>query len=243
MASNDTARSLIDFRYQFTFENGDQKDFLLRLDPETHALVEPRPVDPPEWTKLELSTCVNCPLTTATHCPIAANLSAVIPEFEMTKSFTHATVQVQSPDREYVKATTVQRGLSAIIGIIMTTSGCPIMDQLRPNVAFHLPFATPLETSYRSVAMYLVAQAIRKIRGEEPDWEMNGLMAIYEDVAKVNKGMAGRIRAASATDAGANAIVILHAFGDMVTIMVETRLKELEGIFATLIKAKESSSL
>jgi hypothetical protein len=82
--------------------------------------------------------------------------------------------------------------------------------------------------------MYLTAQAIRKMQGQEPDWDMQGLMAIYDDVAKVNKGIAQRLRDASGTDSGANAVVILHAFGDFVSIMIETRLQEFEHIFSTL---------
>jgi hypothetical protein len=170
------------------------------------------------------------------YCPVALNLSTVTREFEHTKSFTDARVTVHSPERVYEKSTSVQRGLSAIAGIIMSTSGCPILDRLRPNVAFHLPFATPLETSYRSVSMYLTAQAIKKLHGEEPDWEMEGLMQIYEDVAKVNKGIAQRLRDASGTDSGANAVVILHAFGDFVSIMIETRLQEFERIFLPLMQ-------
>lgn len=224
----------VEYRYRFDFGNGAAKEFRAVLDAQTYAYREPIPVAPPEWTRLEFSKCSNCPLSGVERCPVAVNLSVITSEFEGTKSYTDATVTVVSPERTYVKATTVQRGLSAITGIVMVTSGCPIMDRLRPNVAFHLPFATPMETSYRSVAMYLTAQAIRKMQGEEPDWEMHGLMAIYDDVAKVNKGIAQRLRDASGTDSGANAIVILHAFGDFVSIMIETRLQEFEQIFAAL---------
>jgi len=238
--TNDTSQ--LEFRYHFTFENGDQREFHIRLDGATLRLLNVSPSPPPAWTALEFSKCVNCPLQRESHCPIAVNLSSVIKEFEATQSYTNAKVMVETTERNYAKDTTVQRALSSIIGIIMVTSGCPIMDRLRPNVAFHLPFASPLETSYRSVAMYLTAQAIRKLRGEEPDWDMNGLVEIYEQVSKVNKGMARRIKQAMATDAGANAIVILHAFGDSVTILVETRLKELEGFFSTLLDGGKGNS-
>lgn len=226
----------VEYHYRFDFGNGAIKEFRAVLDATTYAYREPVPVDPPEWTRLEFSKCSNCPLQGVERCPVALNLSVITGEFEETKSFTDALVTVTSPERTYQKATTVQRGLSAITGIIMVTSGCPIMDRLRPNVAFHLPFATPLETSYRSVAMYLTAQAIRKMNGEEPDWEMQGLVAIYDDVSKVNKGIARRLRDASGTDSGANAVVILHAFGDFVSIMIETRLQEFEGILSALVK-------
>lgn len=235
MRNNGNAQN-VEYRYRFEFVDGPAKEFVVRLDATTLDYREPLAVDPPEWTRLEFAQCSNCPLHGVERCPVALNLSTVTREFEETKSFTDAVVTVSSPERTYQKSTTVQRGLSAIAGIIMVTSGCPIMDRLRPNVAFHLPFATPMETSYRSVAMYLTAQAIRKMHGEEPDWEMQGLMTIYDDVSKVNKGMAQRLRDASGTDSGANAVVILHAFGDFVSIMIETRLQEFEGIFAHLTK-------
>lgn len=233
--SNDTAT--LDYRYVFTFENGETKEFHVKLDGNSLQLLTGSAPDPPDWTRLGFSQCVNCPLQKESHCPIAVNLNQVISKFEGTQSYTNALVTVETAERNYAKDTTVQRALSSIIGLIMVTSGCPVMDKLRPNVAFHLPFANPLETSYRSVAMYLTAQAIRKIRGEEPDWDMQGLVEIYDEVAKVNKGMARRIKEAMATDAGANAIVILHAFGDSVTILIESRLEELEGFFATLLKS------
>ncbi|MEK6651036.1 MAG: hypothetical protein AABY75_08665, partial [Bacteroidota bacterium] len=150
----------LEYRYVFAFDNGETKEFRVVLDGTTMAYREPVAVDPPEWTRLEFSQCSNCPLHGVERCPAALNLSTVTREFEHTKSFTDARVTVHSPERTYEKSTSVQRGLSAIAGLIMVTSGCPVLDRLRPNVAFHLPFATPLETSYRSVSMYLTAQAI-----------------------------------------------------------------------------------
>ena len=224
-----------EFRYTLEFENGTSKEFVLKLDGNTLDLQnEPSPT-PPEWTRLPFSQCSNCPLKDESHCPIALNLTTFIPEFEDTKSFTTANVTLVTPQRTYHKATTVQTALSAMIGIIMVTSGCPVMDKLRPNVAFHLPFANIMETTYRSVGMYLTAQAIRKMRGKEPDWDMAGLMKIYEGVSHVNKGMADRVKEASTTDSGANAIVILNAFGDSISIMVETQLEALENYFKALV--------
>ena len=55
----------------------------------------------------------------------------------------------------------VQMGVSSLLGVIMTTSGCPIMAQLKPMVRFHLPFASLEETIFRMVSMHLVAQYLR----------------------------------------------------------------------------------
>jgi len=223
------------FHYTLEFEDGTTKVFELTLNGQSLDLQLPPPASPPEWTQLTYSQCDKCPLQDKPHCPIALNLSGFIPQFEDTKSFTTAKVTLKTNQRTYFKNTTVQTALSAMIGVIMVTSGCPVMDKLRPNAAFHLPFANIIETAYRSVAMYLTAQAIKKMKGGEPDWEMKGLMEIYQGISHVNKGMAQRVKMASTTDSGANAIVILNAFGDSVSIMVETQLEELEAYFRTLL--------
>lgn len=49
------------------------------------------------------------------------------------------------------------------------------------------------ETLYRAMAMYLVAQFLKFKRGEEPDWELNDLVHIYDDIAKVNQAFGERL--------------------------------------------------
>tara|TARA_B100000686_G_scaffold86198_1_gene93073 strand:- start:90 stop:251 length:162 start_codon:yes stop_codon:yes gene_type:complete len=45
-------------------------------------------------------------------------------------------------ERCYVEHTTMTEAVSSLLGIYMVTSGCPVMDKLRPMVRFHLPLAT-----------------------------------------------------------------------------------------------------
>ncbi|MDN5353885.1 MAG: hypothetical protein PWQ09_641 [Candidatus Cloacimonadota bacterium] len=50
-------------------------------------------------------------------------------------------MKVESKNRNYVKDTTIQRGVSSMLGMFLVSSGCPVLTKLKPVVKFHLPFA------------------------------------------------------------------------------------------------------
>ncbi|MBI3004171.1 MAG: hypothetical protein HYY49_02000, partial [Ignavibacteriales bacterium] len=153
--------------YKFKFATGPEKDFEVVLDPKSLELLREADVPKPEWTKLKFSQCSNCPLEDSVeHCPVAINLSRVVETFRNNDSFEQTTVTVETPQRTYTKNVQLQKGISSLIGMIMVTSNCPIMDRLRPMARFHLPFATSLETFYRTVSMYLTAQYFLVRKGE-----------------------------------------------------------------------------
>ena len=91
-------------------------------------------------------------------------------------------------ERGYFKIGTLQEGLSPLLGIIMTTSGCPVMEPLKPMVRYHLPFASLEETVFRMVSMFLMAQFIRSQAGKQPEWQLDGLMKIYSGSKKIEQG-------------------------------------------------------
>ena len=225
------------FSYAFQFPNGTAQQFEVLLDPDTLELLAPRDAPRPAWTRLKYYQCENCPLgDDVEYCPVAVNLAALVETFKDSISFEDTTVKVGTAERTYEKEAPLQKGLSSIIGIYMVTSNCPVMDRLRPNVRFHLPFASMDETIYRAVAMYLVAQYFRMRKGKEPDWELKHLSEMYEDVAKVNRGMSDRIRNATAEDANVNAVIILSTQGGMVPTYVEDSLAEMEHLFGGFIE-------
>ncbi|HTR82135.1 MAG TPA: hypothetical protein VMM58_10945 [Bacteroidota bacterium] len=220
------------FKYTFRFENGDAKVFEVALDPVTLELIHDKDLPKPEWAKLSFFPCENCPLSAETqYCPVAVNLSHIVSEFKDTVSHEQTHVTVETPERTYLKETTVQKGLSSIIGIYMVTSNCPVMDKLRPMVRFHLPFATPLETLFRAVSTYLTGQFLLMRDGKEPDWDLQRLVDIYKSVSTVNKGISRRIANASVKDANVNAVIILHSFGDAVPYFIENGLDEIKTMF------------
>ena len=225
------------FIYIFKFADGTSKHFDLRLDTANLHLQGKRPHDLPLWALLPYEKCEHCPLNEQEHtyCPIAANLAGVVEEFKNFLSHERASVTVVCEERAYGKETTVQGGLSPMLGIIMTTSGCPVMEQLKPMVRFHLPFASLDETIFRGVVMYLLAQYFRQQEGKPATWSLEGLPSIYTDVGKVNRDFAKRMRAAAKKDANVNALVNLDVFASMMQFAAEDTLNRLKPYYKALI--------
>jgi hypothetical protein len=222
----------IRYRYKFQFANGSEKAFDVRLRGDSLELLSDPDQPKPDWTKLKNHQCVNCPLgDEVEHCPVAVNLSHLVEFFKDALSFDKATILVEADERSYVKKTSLQKGLSSIIGMYMVTSNCPVMDHLRPNVRFHLPFASAHETFYRAVSMYLTAQFFRMRKGLPADWTLEHLGKIYEGVVHVNRGMSKRLSHASHQDANVNAVIVLSTFGDTMHSFLEDSLQEIESLF------------
>ena len=222
----------VQFKYTFAFENGAVKVFEITLDAATMELIQEKDIPKPDWTKLSFYPCEHCPLAPhSEYCPVAVNLSQIVAEFKDSVSHERTRVTVETPERTYMKETTLQKGLSSIIGIYMVTSNCPVMDKLRPMVRFHLPFATPTETLFRTVSTYLTGQFLLMRDGKKPDWDLEKLVELYKSISAVNKGMSRRISNASIKDANVNAVIILHSFGDAVPYFIENGLDEIKHFF------------
>ncbi len=220
------------YRYQFTFENGTEKDFEIMLKADTMELVANKDLPKPEWTRLNYHQCENCPLgDDVEYCPVAVNLSGLVEAFKDSISFERTTIKVIDERRSYEAQATLQEGLSSIIGIFMVTSNCPIMDQLRPIARFHLPVASEEETIYQAISMYLTEQYFRMRYGEEPDWKLKHLVEIYRDISVVNQGMSERLRAASNKDANVNAVIHLSSSSQSLDNFLDYCLKEIEYLF------------
>ena len=226
---NETLR----FLYKFKFDNGSEREFEILLNAETLDLLSKDTLPKPSWTKLSYHQCEHCPLgNDVEYCPVAVNLSNLVEAFKDSISFENTSVTVETAERIYEKRLPLQKGLSSLIGIVMVTSGCPVMDKLRPMARFHLPFASSIETFYRAVSMYLTAQFFLKQKGKvEPDWELENLVEIYKAISFVNKGISQRLSGASTRDANVNALIILHAFGEAIPYFIENGLTQIEGFF------------
>lgn len=222
------------YTYIFNLGNGKEKEFRVRLDSETLNCIQPKETVNPEWTRLEYAKCRNCPLTSSQNefCPIAVNLVGPITFFKDSISYEKADVLVKTKERDIFAKTTIQKGLSCLIGIYMTTSGCPIMEKLKPMVYQHLPFASPEETIYRATSMYLLGQYFLNKEGKTPDWELKGLVKIYEEIRIVNQDICKRLRDAANEDASVNAVIILNVFADMLPFSIERGLNKLKHLFS-----------
>jgi hypothetical protein len=227
----------VTYLYKFKFQDGREIKFEVVLDEATLELQREDPEQKPEWTKLNYSQCENCPLpSTVQYCPVAVSLAGLVETFSDAVSYETAEVTVETTQRTYFRKTTLQKGLSAIIGIYMSTSNCPVCDKLRPMTRFHLPFANSIETFFRSVSSYLTAQFLLMRQGHTPDWELSGLQEIYREVNTVNKGMTTRLHRATEKDANINAVVILHSFGDGINYFIESGLSDIEPMFEVFLK-------
>jgi hypothetical protein len=223
-----------EIRYSFKFQNQQQLDFPMVLNKETLFLQGSAAGEPPFWADLGFNRCSVCSLDPdrIKQCPVAVNLDHIVEEFKNFYAYETAQVVVTTRERTYSKTVTVQEGLSALIGIIMVTSGCPVMERLKPMVRFHLPFAALEESAYRMISMYLFAQLYRYRRGMTTDWDLQGLEKLYEAVGEVNESFAKRLLAAAEKDANVNALVNLDCLAKMLPFTVEDLLTEMEGYFS-----------
>ena len=225
--------------YQFKFGDGTEKTFTVTLDGASLILIQPPSESHPEWTRLGHEQCPNCPLNAREHpfCPVAVGLEGVIDFFKNRLSSDTVDVEVRMPSRTYTARQPMSTAVSSLIGIYMTTSGCPILGKLKPMVRTHLPFADLSESLYRFVSMYMLAQYFSKRRGQEPDFEMKGLVAMLEELRTVNRSFCQRLYAVCEKDANLNALVHLDCFADNTAFAVQKRgLDAIELTFAAYFK-------
>lgn len=224
-------------QYTYTFKKGTEKTFPIILDRATLALQVERRQNPPVWALLNHKKCANCPVDEQKnlYCPVALNFVDIAEQFKDMVSHEEVTVKVTTEERVYSKETTIQLGLSPLIGIIMATSGCPVLDHLKPMVRFHLPFASLDETVFRMVVMHLMVQYYRNQDGKEAVWTLDGLSKVYAEVGVVNRDFANRLRDAAKKDANINALVNLDCFASMVPLVADDTLKAIKPYFSAYL--------
>ena len=221
------------FKYHFYFKDKSEEHVIINLLLKDLGCIHSKMDLKPEWTKLEYNQCDNCKLNSDEHpyCPLALNLTDIIPKFKDKASYDKVFIRVETKDRIYERETSIQHGLSSLLGIIMVTSGCPNMQVLKPMVRFHLPFANVEETVFRSVSSYLLAQYFRYKKGLSPDWDLEGLLAAYKEVQIVNKGIAHRLVRTSEKDASTNAVVVLDVFAKELPFSILEGMKKIEYLY------------
>ena len=228
----------IQIRYLFRLPDENTREFTLRLHPEKLLLTGHLPETLPDWTRLDFEQCGHCPLPVEAEarCPLAASLVGVIDLSREVLSHDEVEVIVITSERAIRNRTTAQRGISAIMGLINATSGCPHTRFLKPMARFHLPFATEEETIYRAASMYLLAQYFRRLHGRGADLDLNGLAECYRNLQLVNQAMIQRVRSASEKDSAANALVLLDLFAKAMPYSIEDSLEEVRYLFSPYLE-------
>jgi len=224
----------IEIVYTFEDQNGGKFIYPILIDKKTGCLISEGQWIQPGWTTLENCQCTVCPLSRERYpnCPIAVNIDGLVEYFKDFYSTDKMRITVTTEERTYFKEAPAQKGLASILGVIMATSGCPIMDFLRPMAKYHLPFSTSEETIIRSTSMYLLAQYFVSKKGGKPDMSLDKLNRAYGDVQLINEGMCARIATvAKKKDATGNAVIILHALSQLLGMAIEDKLDSLESLF------------
>jgi len=218
-------------------ENGAriEKHCMVRIDPDTLETEHRLDTPPPEWARLDVKQCDNCPLSRkdSEYCPAALSFVDIAAEFGEILSYTAANATVTTKERTVSARTTIQKALSSLVGLRMATCGCPVLAKLRPMARFHLPFATLAETVYRSASAYLLAQYFLRRRGKKADLDLAGLRRLYDDIHEVNVSLSERVRSAPSGDAHLNALVILDLFTVAMPNSIDDNLAGIEQLFAS----------
>ncbi len=220
--------------YIFKFLDGSSRHFDIRLDPSTMNCIPPE--GPwPEWTATSFHKCDVCTYK-GEHCPVAVNISGIVDAFEGISADDSTHVLIMAKNRDYSKSTTLQEGLTAMLGLCMAASPCPVLGKLKPLVRYHLPFASLEESVFRVASMYLLVQYFLARKGAEPDWKLKGLNKIYEDIHAVNKGISQRLKKAASRDASLKAIAKLDYTASLVPFVINETLDEIEASLSSYLE-------
>lgn len=184
----------------------------------------------PVWTQLTHHQCSNCPLTTkgCSHCPAAIDLVPVVQDFQQLPAVTQAKVRVVTQDREYYKETSLEEGVRSLMGLIMATSACPILAHLKPNARNHLPFASQDEFILRSSAIYLLKQYFAYREGSRPDWDLQGLITINQELQILNQAFWQRVHDACKSDTNLKALLSFFNLSSSVSYSLESQLQQIK---------------
>ncbi|WP_020410016.1 DUF6901 family protein [Hahella ganghwensis] len=223
----------INISYIFRFEDGSENSFRLCLDDRTAEMLDPKHHDGPEWTRLEYHQCSHCPLNGDRHeyCPAALSLIDCVAASSDLMSFDRVSLEVRVDKKVTSIDTTVQKGLSSLIGLLLSSSGCPYLKFFKPMGRQHLPLASEKDTIFRAVGMYLLAQYYLQDSGNPPDLALKGLKNIYEKLQVVNLHLANRVREASETDSSVNAVILLDLLSKALPMVIEDKLEDIHGWF------------
>ena len=221
-------------RYRFDFSDREPKEFLLELEKPGLNMRSLSHGALPEWTRLSHHQCSNCPLSEDRHphCPIAANLVGVVEAFADVISHEEVDVEVVTESRKYSARVNITHAVGSLIGVYMATSGCPVMDRLKPMVLTRLPFPSTAESIYRSISMYLMAQYFRSKNGRGADWNLEKLPEFFEGINLVNQSFVKRLTSFVEKDASLNAVVLLNCFAMAARrLIAKERFEEVEMLF------------
>lgn len=182
----------------------------------------------PAWTALSFYKCSNCTLTASQTacCPAALDIKEIAELFSSLSSHSKIEVTVETFERTCYKKCDAQTALSSLFGVVMATSACPWLSQLKSIALFHLPFASLDETIFRIVGGYLMQQYYKQKSDGAGDFLLIGLKQFYEEIQTLNIDFTKRIKAGSHFDANINALIKLFILSEAISISLEESLEK-----------------
>jgi hypothetical protein len=222
----------IRIEYDFEFEDGARKSFLVDADLTSREVHYPSPARP-RWAELDFLKCEHCSLDSASHphCPAAVSIQDLIEYFSDRLSYSRCRCTVRFNEKTVIGEKPLQDALFSLIGLRMATSVCPYLSRFRPMARFHEPFSTPFYTVYRALSFFLIEQYFRNRKRGRWEFDLDDLKEFYANINRVNNKMSRRLREAEVMDAAPNSITILSVFGTSMTVLFEEYLKTLETLF------------
>ena len=192
----------------------------------------------PAWARLSYKQCKCCPLkeSDCAYCPAATRINEVIEAFADSQSIERVRVTVTTAERSYFEDCDLQVGINSLMGLMMATSGCPILKELGAMASFHIPFCTTRETLHRTVGSFLIKQYFLQLEGKEPDWELAHLTELYGKLGGLNQDFSRRIQSSITSDALSNAIIMFFATSVVVASSLDEQLKKHQGYLTNTVE-------
>lgn len=212
--------------YRITLD--DEHTFNYKVELERDVLAIDRSVPVTDWTRLDYHKCTNCPLNSAEHpaCPAAVDLKTVVEDFRGLPAFRKAWTHVRTEEREYSKLVNLEVVLRSLLGLIMATSGCPILGRLKPIARCHLPFATDSEFVLRTVSTYVLRELLKHREGRIADWELSALPQDFAQLQLVNQALWHRIHDVCAGDTNLKAFLGFFSMASSMVYSLDTQLEK-----------------
>ncbi len=181
----------------------------------------------PSWARLRFKQCACCPLkeSDCEYCPVAIRINEVMEAFADNRSTERVKVTVETSARNYYEECDLQVGINSLMGLLMATSGCPVLKDLGAMASFHIPFCSTRETLHRTVGSYLIKQYFKQLKGEAADWKLVQLKELYSVLEGLNQDFSKRVQASITSDAVSNAVIMFFATSVVVASSLEQQLQ------------------
>jgi len=215
---------------KYNFEFDDDKDLSYEIDVERSGMrnnVDKNSA--PDWVLLAHCKCSNCPLSESDTpvCPAAFDIQDVIEDFQSKPASQKVNISVIASDRSYSKRTNVEEGLRSLMGLILATSKCPILSQLKPMAMHHMPFSSSNEFILRSVSVYLLQQYFEYREDRAPDWNLKGLISRNKQLQLVNQALWQRVHLDNDNDSNLKTLLSFFSMSSSVSVSLESQLQKL----------------